>query len=467
MRIALIFPPYPNVRNYFMPLGIAYLASVLEKGGHTVKIFDFALITHFNIKKHLRHVFNFKPNLIGFSVQTFTYKTAIKISHYIKKKKPELPIVFGGPHPTYYPEKVIKEARIEYVIYGEGEYSFRELADVLENKGKFSKIKGLVYKENGKIIKNSKRPLINNLDELPFPARHLFQTKKYFDGKKKAMIITSRGCPYNCIYCCKGIFGNRFRQRSPKDVIAEIKSVKNRYKIDKFFFIDELFTFDKNFITKLCNEIIRIHLNIKWEALSRVDTVDLSLLEKMKEAGCNKIHYGIESGDPAVLKKINKNINLGQIKNAIKLTKQVGIKTDAYFILGLPGDNIDSMGKTIDLAYHLSLDNRNFSLATALPGNYLWEKLQKNDSVIEKNFNFRYELEDIFLFNGEPVYNFSNLSNKDFKNKINIYWSYILKKELKIRWNHVWVLIYVIYRLNFLNVFIKRVYNKFKFQINF
>lgn len=461
MRIALIFPPYPNVRNQFLPLGMAYLASVLENEGHVVKVFDFSLTAHFNIKKDLRSTFNFMPDIIGFSVQTFTYKASINISNYIKKKKPKLPIVFGGPHPTYHPERIIKEESIDYVIYGEGEYTFKELVKLIENKKKISEIKGLVYKENNKIIKNPKRSLINNLDELPFPARNLFKVKSYFEGKKKATIITSRGCPYNCIYCYKGVFGNRFRQRSPENVIEEVKLVRDKHKINYFYFVDDLFTLDNNFVIKLCNEIQRNSLNIKWEALSRVDSVNGFLLKKMKEAGCHKLHYGIESGDSNVLKQINKNISIKQIKNAIKLTKSIGIKTSAYFMLGLPGDNEDSMGRTIKLAYNLGLDERCFSLATAFPGNDLWEKLHKTSLIKKKNFSSYYQLEDSFLFHSKPIYNFSNLNNKDFEKKIKIYWNYIIKKELKSRFDHWWAIIYFIYKLNFFNVLLKRFYNKF------
>jgi len=391
MRVALISPKWNKKANDYPPLGLGYLAAVLERAQHQVKIFDFSLEPNSPLEDDVQQVKNFDPHLVGITAMTSVYHSALETATLLKAYLGR-PIVIGGPHATMCPERILTESPvIDYVVRGEGEETILELVEALEGRG-LSSVKGLTYRLRGEIVSNPDRELIADLDLLPFPSRHLFDVQSYGlrapDGQPMATILSSRGCPYNCSYCFKGIVGRTYRQRSPDNILAELRQLTDTYGIRNFYFIDDLFTIDSRRLHTIAEELIAQKLDIRWQCLGRVDRVSAEILRQMYAAGCRRIHYGIESGNPEVLRRISKGIQLEQVRQAVRWTKEAGIQAKGYFMLGLPGDSEETMQQTIDLAVELDLDEAMFSLTTPFPGTRLWDELVKKKPETEYNQDF-------------------------------------------------------------------------------
>ncbi|MFH1722494.1 MAG: radical SAM protein [Candidatus Altiarchaeota archaeon] len=381
-RVALISPDWLDIANPYPPLGLVYIAAVLEANEFELKIFDLSLHPGKKIELKIQEILAFDPTIAGITCMTNTYSNALKIAGELKKRT-DIKIFLGGPHPTVYTEDTLKNPEVDYVVFGEGEETIFELL-----KSSFQKnedIEGLAYKKDGIIYINPARPPIKNLDELPNPARHLLELESYSlaspGGEKMASIMSSRGCPYGCTYCFKGLFGSEYRGRSPENIFHELTELRDRFGYKYFYFIDDLFTLKKERVRQLCNLLVQNKTNIHWQCLARVDSLDLELLSKMKEAGCFKIHLGIESGNTEVLKKTGKGITLKQVKDTVKSCKKAGIATKGYFMLGLPGDTEKTMRETIDFAYELDLDESMFSITTPFPGTQLWENSTEAEKI--------------------------------------------------------------------------------------
>ena len=272
------------------------------------------------------------------------------------------------------------------------------MAQVLAaGKSEWQGILGLGYKTaGGDIHINPEAPLIPDLDDLPYPARHLFDLESYplFDpsGQRMITVLSSRGCPYNCSFCFKGIVGRTYRHRSPDNVIGELVQCIERYGVRSFYFIDDLFTIDVKRLDAFCDRVLEVGLDVRWQCLARVDRVTLPILKKMYRAGCREVHYGIESGNPDVLKATAKHVNLDQVRQAVGWTEEAGIRGKGYFILGLPGDSDQTMEDTIAFAESLPLDEAMFSIATPFPGTRLWEELvrKRPETVYNSDFTKAY-----------------------------------------------------------------------------
>jgi len=393
MRIALISPKWNKKSNDYPPLGLAYLAAVLERDSYQVAVFDFGLDPNTPLENDVRRVCDFDPHVIGITAMTSIYHSALETAILLKAYLGR-PIVIGGPHATVYPERILAESPvIDYVVRGEGEETILELVHVLDGGTRdFSTINGLTYRLRGEIISNPDRALISDLDALPFPARHLFDLKRYGlctpEGQPMVSILSSRGCPYNCNYCFKGIVGRTYRQRSPANIIAELRQVIEQYGIRNFYFIDDLFTVDLQRLSAVTEQLIAERLDIRWQCLGRVDRVNAEILRKMYAAGCRRIHYGIESGNQEILQRIGKGIRLEQVQQAVRWAQEAGINVKGYFMLGLPGDTEETMQQTINLAMDLNLDEVMFSLTTPFPGTRLWDELVRKKPETEYNQDF-------------------------------------------------------------------------------
>jgi radical SAM superfamily enzyme YgiQ (UPF0313 family) len=401
MRIALISPKWNKKANDYPPLGLGYLAAVLEHDHHQVQILDFSLDPQSSLDSDVQQVVAFDPHLVGITAMTSVYHNALETATLLKAYLGR-PIVLGGPHATMCPERILAEAPvIDYVVRGEGEATIVELIEALGGDRDLGSVNGLTYRRRGEvspssgrgeIVSNPDRELIADLDALPFPARHLFEPKRYGlrspEGHPMATILSSRGCPYNCSYCFKGIVGRTYRQRSPENIIAELRHIIAEYGIRIFYFIDDLFTIDSRRLQAITEGLITQKLDIRWQCLGRVDRVSGEILRKMYAAGCRRIHYGIESGNQEILQRINKGIKLEQVRDAVRWTKQAGIQAKGYFMLGLPGDTEETMQQTIDLAVELDLDEAMFSLTTPFPGTRLWDELVNKRPETEYNQDF-------------------------------------------------------------------------------
>ena len=390
MKILLIKPPqviqknFKGVARLFPAMGLGYIASSLESKGYAVKILDASLEKWRKISKRddgmkyvglnwdeiSERVGKEDPDIVGITAFTIDAYNAFLTAKAVKKANDKIKIVMGGCHASVVPLKTISDENIDFVVVGEGEETILELVEAIEAGSGFESINGLVYKENGKIIKNEPRPLMKNLDELLFPAWHLMHLDKYFDicknlqgshltPERQFMIITSRSCPYNCVFCSvRNIMGRGFRPRSPENVIEEMKKLIDKYDIKLLSFEDDNLTFDKKRAERIFDLMIEkgISKKIEWDTPNglRADTLDEPLLLKMKESGAKFICISPESGSQRVVNEIiRKNLDLKTVENVVRICKKIGLKVACFFVIGLPGETKEDLEKTVDFANKL------------------------------------------------------------------------------------------------------------------
>jgi radical SAM superfamily enzyme YgiQ (UPF0313 family) len=398
MKVLLIYPPVENMittnlpsfveeeRGFDPPVGLMMVAAYAEKNTeHKIEILDTQVekMSYGGIEREIKRK---KPDIVGITTTTFTLIDAITTAKIVKNIDNEIPVVLGGPHVIIYPNETINLPYIDYLVLGDGEIPFTELIQNLGDKDKLKNITGLVFQENGKII-NTGRYIVENLDLLPFPARHLTPFKKYFCILSKrspiTTMITSRGCPYRCLFCERPRLWRKFRARSAKNVVDEMEECVEM-GIQEFFIYDDTFTVNRQRVIDICNEILERGLDVGWDIRTRVDRIDRELLERMKKAGCERIHLGVESASPEILKVLKKDITREQIKKAFEISKKVGIITLAYFMIGSPRETRAQILESIEFAKKLNPDFVHFSVTTPFPATDLYfmglkEGVWKND----------------------------------------------------------------------------------------
>lgn len=380
MNILLINPPINNLSR--IPLGLGYIASVLLKEGHEVKLID---INGLGLKQKqvLKLIKKNSCEVVGIGGLVITYKYVKWLTHEIKKIKPKTKIVLGGGVGASIPELAFKNMNIDYIVDKEGELT---IIDLLDNLDKPHRVKGIYYKENGTVHRTPDRELIQNLDKIPFPARNLFPKIYFkpslrFHWKRKTNMICGRGCPFRCGFCWHN-FGYNNRLRSPENIIEEIKSLKREYGVGYFLIDDELAVSQKEKFLEFCNKLAEEDLNIKWMCTTRVSSVDEELLRAMKKAGCDCISYGIESGSQRMLNAINKGTTVEQGKNAILLTRKIGIKADASFMVGVPGETKETIEETIDFCKKVKLPQQiKIYITTSFPSTPFYEYAKKKNLI--------------------------------------------------------------------------------------
>ncbi|OGF26962.1 hypothetical protein A2331_02590 [Candidatus Falkowbacteria bacterium RIFOXYB2_FULL_34_18] len=392
-KILLINPSFKgvyggtNLENVVLqtpPIGLACIAGSLLRENHDVRIIDFNLSTN-DKDKLVRELKEFNPDFVGITIVTPLVSEAESIGKIIKETNNQIVVIGGGAHCSSFPEASLKEMSLDIVVVGEGDYTILEIV----NGRKFSEIKGIAYKDKNKnIFINERRELIKNLDDLPMPAFHIFEINNY----KTPLIIarenpvtwfeTSRGCPYGCIYCNKSVFGPTFRAKSPERVVAEFIRLKD-LGFKELHLADDNFTFDIKRAKRICDLLIEKKVNIIWGAMNgiRVDKADLELLKKMKQAGCYRIHLGIESGNQKILNGIKKGTTIEQIVRTVKYAKEAGLEIGGYFMIGLPGETEETMQDTINLAKFLKLDLNKISITIPLPSTELFKKLDEKKLI--------------------------------------------------------------------------------------
>jgi len=377
MKVLLIQPNF-DAHIVHPPLGLGYLAAYLEKNNHEVAIFD-ATLKNASLEQTLLAIKIFLPNLVGITVLSRGHNKAREIINEIKKIFPKLPVVIGGTQVTAAPAEVMADFKADFAVIGEGEITLAELVSALGGKNKFSDIDGLAYREKKKIRINHKRKLIENLDKIPFPAWHLMPPGQYriapilepIHASPVAPILTSRGCPYNCSFCASNVTWQRkLRFRSPENVIGEIKLLKEKYGVKEIHFADDNFTMDTKRAEEICDRLIEENIKLPWQCPNgvRIDRLPLSLLRKMKKAGCYAVGLGIESGNQKILDKNSKNLNLKVVPQVLEDLRKVGIESYGFFILGLPGDTKQTINETINFALTNPFDRVWFNLFTPYPG---------------------------------------------------------------------------------------------------
>jgi len=397
---SFLINPYPYYASgiqedtIYPPVGLLYLAAVLERNGFSARVLD-ANVLKLSNHEVLKRIKKVKPEIVGISANVVLARAAKELAVMVKKKFPEIFIVMGGPIVSALPEDFL--AVCDTVVLHEGEETFLELVERYHCQKKrsifslFGSIPGIAFKSKGKIFFTKPRNFINNLDDIPFPAYHLLEPDLGFYSSKSrarkipvAPILTSRGCPFNCIYCNKSIFGHIFRARTPESVFGEIEYLVTKYGIRQIDILDDNFTLNQARAEKILDLIIKTKFDLALNCQNgiRADKLTSKLIKKMKQAGIFKVGIGIESGDPRILKIIKKDLNLKDVRKAIKDFRKIGIIVHGYFMLGLPGDTEHSMQKTIDFAKNVNPQVANFAIAIPFPGAELYSLIEKKGKFL-------------------------------------------------------------------------------------
>lgn len=377
MKILLIQPPPREIKREDIvvpPLGIAYLAAVLENKGYKVSIVDaFAeMLDMYELEEKIKA---FSPDVVGITGMTPVIDNAFRAAKAAKKHAKY--VVIGGPHVSVAGRRVFQQCPdIDYAIQGEGEISFPLLMDALRTGDDTNGVHGLVTRD----FENQPAQFVDNLDTLPFPARRLLPNERYkyiLSKGRVTTMFTSRGCPYHCVFCDKAVFGSKWRCRSASNVLSEAELVVRDFGINSIIFYDDLFTVKKERVIEICRGIIERGLRIEWKCEGRVNIVDEDTLKWMKKAGCSMIAYGVESGNQKGLDYLNKGTKVEQIRKAFELTRKSGIKPMAYFVLGIPVETYEDEIRTIEFAKEIMPAYAQFSVLSPTPGTRLYDDAVK------------------------------------------------------------------------------------------
>ncbi|MCL7387226.1 MAG: B12-binding domain-containing radical SAM protein [Thaumarchaeota archaeon] len=393
LRVCLVSPPYMSAVKYVVgvsspPLGLAYLASMI-RDEHEVKIID-SNVLNYSFDDVRREMKNFDPDVVGITSVTPSIYEAYKVADLAKSVREDCIVIMGGPHATFLPDEVLMECKsIDIVVLGEGEETFRELINVIDRGDPLEDVKGIAFRKNEKTFVTKPRPLIKDLDKIPFPSFDMLPMDKYeLQGVRYMSVISSRGCPFRCYFCASSrIFGGYWRGRSPRNVVEEIKLIHDKFGVKNIEFVDDTFTLNERRVEEICDEILRERLDISWGASSRVDSVNRELAEKMRRAGCWVVYLGIESASQEILDATGKRITMNQIAKAVRILKEAGIKVLGSFILGFPEETIETAEQTITLAKKLDLDYAQFSILTPYPGTPLYEYAKQNNMLLTRDWS--------------------------------------------------------------------------------
>ncbi len=392
IKVLLIRAPSAETATISPPLGLAYLAAVLAKEKIPVEIID-APVLGYSQKKLLREAQKFKPTVIGFGGVTQEFPSTLKTATNLKKHLRDCSIFIGGSHVSATPKETVQHKCFDVAILGEAEKTMVELVKTLAKRGNLDKVKGIAFKKGRKVVITPPRPFIKTLDTIPFPAHHLLPPlEKYHPtpGSYKSLpmgcITTSRGCPFQCVFCSRSVFGQKIRLRSPKNVVDEIELLVNKYGAREIRFWDDTLNFKPSRVIEICKEISKRKLKITWSCLCRVNFVNLRMLRWMKKAGCWQISYGIESGNQKILNRIKKGTTLEMARQAVAKTKKAGIEIKGFLMIGLPGDTEETMQQTIDFAKELDLDIAAFSITIPFPGTQVYTEAVKSGELKTASF---------------------------------------------------------------------------------
>ena len=400
MKFLFIYPPAHHIirtnlpsiveeeKGYYPPLGLMYVAANLEKEtDFAVEILD-TQVTEMDYDSIREYLQKSKPDVVGIQTMTFTLIDAIMTARLVKEVLPKTHVCLGGPHVNIYPKESLSIDAVDSLVLGEGEYTFTELAKRLHEGKSIADLTGVASKENGKVVINPQKGFIEDLDALPHPARHLTPYNDYYSliatRQPVTTMMTSRGCPYRCIFCDRPHLGSRFRARSAESVVSEMEECI-KLGIHEMFLYDDTFTIKRQRVVEVTDAIVAKKLDVAWDIRARVNTMDEDLLQRLKKAGCKRIHYGVEAGTPEILKVLRKGINLEQVERVFRMTHKMGFTTLAYFMIGAPTETKEQIMATINFARKLKTDFVHFSVLTPFPATELYA-LGLEQGIIKKDF---------------------------------------------------------------------------------
>lgn len=372
MKLLLINPPYSFEESPSPPFGLISLAAWLRENGVDVKILDYIVNPLEESELHSA-VAEFSPDAVGATAVTMNVKKSLMILSSIKKKHPEMPVFMGGPHVTFDADAILSENPfVDYIIRGEGEITTLELLQTL-NDGNLSQVAGISYRENGNPVHNEWRPFIEDINILPLPARDLVDLAAYRALGLPINMVTSRGCPFKCVFCVGSrMVGRKVRYFDVERVVDEFEEL-SKMGFRQINIVDDLFTSNRERCIKICEAISERGINHEWTAFARVDTVSPDLLDAMRKAGCTTLCFGIESGSQQILDKVKKKINLEMCRKAVDICKDAGISAMTSYILGLPGETPETARQTLEFARSLS-PSYGFHILAPFPGTEVREK---------------------------------------------------------------------------------------------
>ena len=445
MKVCLVSPLLQH--NYLLgdisakypPLGLGYIAAVLEKEGHEVKIIERKLLVNYSDEpqKYLKEadrktkedLLAFNPDIVGITSTTPAVMDAFRVARLVKRLDNKILTVIGGSHPSTMAEYTLKQCdELDIVCRGEGEFVMLEIANCVEHR----QIKGISYRNNGVVSSNEDRDSFEELDKMPYPARHLFDAKFYFSEDvavmrgtimRGATIFTARGCPFRCAFClsthlARLVNGKYTRFHSPEYIANEIEFLIDRYRINAINILDDMFAINKKRAISICEMFIGrgLHKKIKYNVNLRVDSVDAELLKILKESGCINIVYGCESGSEHTLKLMKKNTTVYKNIEAIELTKKAGITCDVNILIGIPGETEDDLIETINFLKKTRPDKIRVAKLYPLPGTPVFIELVRAGIIQKEYKNWdeigdRYDINDV-TFADMPYQRFLYLWNK-------------------------------------------------------
>ncbi|PWB49679.1 MAG: B12-binding domain-containing radical SAM protein [Candidatus Methanoperedenaceae archaeon] len=372
------------------PLGIASIAAYLKSKGFDAELLDMQalLMDEHELANKLLEI---RPDVVGITAMTTTFPSALRASKITRKALPDAKVVLGGVHPTIEPGTTLESRYVDFVVRGEGEVVMEQLMTELEKGGNISQIEGLSYKHNGEVILKSKSPLVD-INSLPMPDYGSFPVNEYIKHNQSLRdircisVLATRGCPYPCSFCAvKETMGVRWRAKSPEKVVDELEYLKNKYDLEGFWFKDSILNMNRKWTSQFCEEIIKRKLDIIWQCNTRVDLIREEELKLMVKAGLTELDLGIETGSPDSLKTLKKKVTIQQTKEAVRLAKKY-VKVFGFFMIGIPGETIDDVKMTFELAKELELDRSTWSIFQPLPGSELYESSLKEGTIKKEDW---------------------------------------------------------------------------------
>ena len=418
MRVLLLSTPHPLAESPLPPLSLSYLASVLKREGIEVKILDF-LVTQYHPRKLRRELEEYRPQLVGATCVTLNYPIARRMLKVCKAFDPHIFTVIGGPHVTFAQEETLLQSLwIDAIVIGEGEKTLVELAKAVAEDKDIHQVPGIAFADGGMVVKTPPQAPIENLDQLPLPARELLPMARYRALGTPCTVITSRGCPFSCIFCSgRRMFGPKVRFRSPGLVVDEMEKLQRDFGLEKINIVDDTFTVNHRHAEAVCEEMLRRNLKIKWSVFARVDRISEDLAQLMNRAGCDWVLFGVESADEGILKTIRKGITPDEVRRGVKIAAEAGINVFNSFIFGLPGESRETALKSLafgDELYHKYGAKYGFHMLSPLPGTEVYERA--------KDYGIRILSRNWARYNAnEPITETATMSTEMVKEAMSIY----------------------------------------------
>jgi len=389
-----------RIEGPFAPLGPLYIAACLRQAGMHPGLFDG---THASGLSAFATMLDARrPSAVGIYATVVSRHIALKMATLAKRRK--IPVIVGGPDPSSAPEVYLQGGDVDVVARGEGEETGIELARHFagDEPSELHAIRGLSFRDDGRIVHTADRPYVEDLDRVPYPARDLTDwgayaaTTRRFHGVSQTTVMTARGCPFQCTWCCKPVFGARYRHRSARNVVGEMLELKARYRPEMIRFADDIFTINRRKFFELADAIERADAAIPFECLSRVDLVDEEVLERLRDIGCRKILYGVESGSQRVLDSMKKGITVEEVHEISRLTRALGIEQYWFLIYGYPPEDIHDLRLTIDMVRRLQPDEYGITVAYPLPSTEFYETVRHS---LREGEHWRMSRDNIVLYN--------------------------------------------------------------------